>query len=401
MTKEHKIERALSRGVEALYPNPEKVKEKLEGNEQLRFYLGIDPTGPTLHVGHLIPLIKLRHLQDLGHEIILLIGDMTATIGDPDKLSVRKPLTREEVLENAALYREQASRILLFSGDNAVKVMYNSTWLSVMNFSDVLMLASHVTVQQLLERDMFARRIQEERPIYVHEFLYPLMQGYDAVAMDVDGEVGGNDQTFNMLTGRTLLKQYKNKEKLVIVTKLIADNEGVKMGKTTGNMVAFNDSPRDMFGKIMSLSDAHIVPVFELCTFVDDEEIAEIAVQLATGTNPRDLKIRLAQEIVSLLLGEEEAENALLDWQRAFQEGGAPEDIPTVEVVKDSPLVGVVCEAHLVSSRAEWRRLIDQGAVTLMQEGGETKVIDGFDAVVSGSGVYKIGKHRFLHCRVK
>jgi len=205
------IERVLSRGVEAIYPNPEalkkKLEEKLENGERLRFYLGIDPTGPTLHLGHVVPLIKLRHLQELGHEIILLIGDTTATIGDPDKLDVRKPLTREKVAENARLYKEHASRILDFKGKNAAKFMYNSTWLDKMDISDVLMLASHTTVQQMLERDMFERRMAEGRPIYLHEFMYPLMQGYDAVAMGVDGEVGGNDQTFNMLMGRTLLRQ--------------------------------------------------------------------------------------------------------------------------------------------------------------------------------------------------
>lgn len=400
MTTQEGIEKVLSRGVAEIYPSPEALKERLETGEKLRFYLGIDPTGPTLHLGHLIPLIKLRQLQDIGHEIILLIGDLTATIGDPDKLSVREPLTREQVVANAQLYQEQAARILRFDGDNPAQLKYNTQWLAEMSFADVLELASHMTVQQMLERDMFERRMKEGLPVYIHEFLYPLMQGYDSVAMDVDGEVGATDQIFNMLAGRTLLKQYRGKEKFVIAMNILADNEGVKMGKTTGNMVALTDSARDMFGKVMSFSDALILPAFELCTLVSDEELSDIAVELSTGTNPRDLKMRLAQEIVTLLLGEDAAESATAEWEETFQKGGVPEEIPTVEVHKDAELVGALLLAELVPSKSEFRRLIEQKGIKQMIEGGERVVEDVNETIVT-SAIYKIGKHRFIHVRVK
>lgn len=394
------IERVLSRGVSRIYPNPVALKEKLEEGGRLRFYLGIDPTGPTLHLGHLIPLIKLRQLQDLGHETILLVGDMTATIGDPDKLDVRVPLTREQVLVNAKNYKDQASKILKFDGENPAQLKYNTEWLNKMNFADVLELASHMSVQQMLERDMFERRIKEGRPIYLHEFLYPLMQGYDAVVMDVDGEVGGNDQTFNMLAGRTLLRQYKQKEKFVIAMTLLEDTHGEKMGKTAGNMVAFNDEPTDMFGKVMSFTDTLILPTFEACTLVDDEAIVDVADQLAAGVNPRDLKLKLAREIVSLLCDAESADNAREDWQATFQQGGVPEEIPTVEVEKDSVLMDAIIASGLVPSKTEYRRLVKGKAVKKMIEGGEEVVEDSTETIAE-SGIYKIGKIRFLHVRAK
>ena len=241
-----KINELLTRGVENIYPKPEFLKERLESGDKLKIYLGIDPTGPTLHLGHVSSMIKLRQFQNLGHQVILLIGSFTAMIGDPtDKMAVRKQLTREQVLQNCKNYLDQASVILNFEGANPAQVKYNDEWLGKLNFHEVIELASHFTVQQMLERDMFEKRINDGKPVHLHEFLYPLMQGYDTVAMDVDGEVGGNDQTFNMLAGRTLLKQMKNKEKFVITTRLLVDSQGSKMGKTTGNMIALADSPEE------------------------------------------------------------------------------------------------------------------------------------------------------------
>jgi tyrosyl-tRNA synthetase len=228
-TNVQKIEELLSRSVENIYPNADALRTELKSGKQLVFYSGYDPTAPTLHIGHGITMLKLRQLQDLGHKVIMLIGDFTGMIGDPtDKSAARQKLTREQVLENCKEYKKQAERILNFGGENSVEVKFNSEWLKKMSFEEVIELSSHFTVQRMLERDMFEKRMKEEKPIYLHEFLYPLMQGYDSVAMDVDGEVGGNDQTFNMLAGRTLMKEIKHKEKFVIATKLLADETGKK-----------------------------------------------------------------------------------------------------------------------------------------------------------------------------
>ena len=218
------MEELLTRGVSNIYPSEEFLKKRLENGEKLTVYLGIDPTTPTLHIGHLIPLKKLAQFQALGHRIILLIGDFTATIGDPtDKTSVRTPLTREKVLENARLYKKQAARIIKFGGDNPASLKYNSRWLAKLSFAEALSLASKMTFAQIVKRDMFQKRIEENKDLFLHEFLYPLMQGYDSVVMDVDGEIGGNDQTFNMLVGRDLLKKINGKEKFVLSTKLLED----------------------------------------------------------------------------------------------------------------------------------------------------------------------------------
>ena len=303
-TDDTQIEHFLTRGVEAVFPSKAFIQSRMKKGEQLTLYLGVDPTGPTLHMGHLIPIRKLAEFQKLGHQIIFLIGDFTATIGDPDKASVRKPLTREEVLSNLKEYKKQASRFIDFSGSNKALFKFNSEWLGKMTFKDVLELSSLMTVDQMLKRDMFKKRIQEERPIYIHEFMYPLMQGYDSVAMNVDGEVGGNDQTFNMLAGRDLLKQIKNKEKFVIAMKLLVDPTGKKMGKSEGNMVSLDQTPEDMFGKVMSWPDDMIVPAFEIVTDVSIETITDIKHKLSTGENPKHFKVKLASEIVNLCFGE-------------------------------------------------------------------------------------------------
>ena len=387
-TDSEKIAAILERGVERHYPNDAFLKERLESGERLRLYLGIDPTGPTLHLGHAIPLRKLKQFQELGHEIILLIGDFTARIGDPDKKDVRKQLTHDEVLKNATLYKEQASAFITFDGPNPAKLMFNHDWLSALTFADVVELASKVTVQQMLERDMFKRRIQEERPIYVHEFMYPLMQGYDAVAMEVDGEVGGNDQTFNMLTGRTLLKEMKNKEKFVIPMKLLVDTAGEKMGKTTGNMLSFLDTPDDKFGKVMSWTDGMIRIGFELCT---DVALADVDARLTSDENPRDIKLDLAEEIVATYHGSDVARNARESFITAFQNQGTPEDIPEVSGVGDM-LADVLTGAGIVSSKTDFKRLVEAGAITHKDTG--EKVDD--PQARAQSGTYKVGKHRFI-----
>ncbi len=274
---ENKIKETLERGVENVYPSKEALVKVLKSGRRLRIYNGIDPTGK-LHIGHGVILNKLRQLQDLGHEIIILIGDFTGMVGDPtDKLATRKPLTRKRVLDNAKNYKKLIGKILDLK---KTKFKFNSEWLGKMTFTELIKLASEFTVQRLLERDMFEKRIKEGKPIHLHEFLYPLMQGYDSVAMNVDMEIGGNDQTFNMLAGRDLIKALKNKEKFVLTTKLLEDPTGKKMGKTEGNVVNLSDEPKEMFGKVMSITDGLIIPYFENCTRMDMAKIREYKKQL-------------------------------------------------------------------------------------------------------------------------
>ncbi len=397
--KNNKIEEFLTRGVENIYPNRDFVESKLKKGEKLTMYLGIDPTGPTLHLGHAIILKKLKEFQDLGHQVVLLIGDFTAMIGDPtDKTATRKQLTRKEVLRNAKLYKGQASNFLSFSGRNKVKIKHNSKWFAKMGFGEVLELASKMTVEQMLKRDMFDKRIKEGKPVYIHEFLYPLMQGYDSVVMDVDGEIGGNDQTFNMLAGRALMKQLKNKEKFVVTAKLLEDKDGKKMGKTEGNMVSLIDGPQEMFGKIMSWSDGMISSGFELCTFVSMEEIKEIEESIKKeSVNPRDIKMKLAIEIIKIYYGEKEAEKAKQGFIETFQKKGTPDDMKEVSVESGATLMDVVVKEGLVISNTDFRRLIKNGAIK--KESGEKINIE--DYKIENSTVFKIGKRRFLKINVR
>ncbi len=387
-----KIKSFLERGIENIYPNKEFVEKRLLSGEKLKVYLGIDPTGPTLHLGHAIVLKKLGELQKMGHKIILLIGDFTALSGDPDKTETRKRLTKKDVLKNAKNYKKQASTFLSFSGLNKAELKHNSKWLNKMSFADVVELGSKITVEHMVKRDLFKRRLEKGVPLYIHEFMYPLMQGYDSVAMDVDGEIGGNDQTFNMLTGRTLMKQMKGKEKFVITTKLLEDKEGQKMGKTEGNMVTFEDSPEEMFGKIMSWTDGMIIPGFELCTYVEDEEIKRIEKELLES-NPKDLKTRLALEIVGIYHTEKEAEKAKESFNKTFSKKETPEDIPEYEVKNRTLLVDILLEKGVVESKSEFRRLVEQGAI--LDTETKEKVTD-IKFVIQKNTTFKVGSRRFL-----
>ncbi len=379
-TDQKKIDWLLNHAVENVYPDKEAVRERLIKGEALTVYYGIDPTGPSLHLGHLITMRKLSELQELGHKVILLIGDFTAMIGDPtDKSAVRKQLTREEVLENCKRYKEQASRVLDFTGANPVEIKFNNDWLGKMMFADVVTLASHFTVQQMAERDMFANRIKEGKPVHLHEFLYPLMQGYDSVAMDVDGEIGGNDQTFNMLAGRTLLKEIKHKDKFVITNKLLVDPSGKKMGKTEGNMIAMTDSPEDMYGKLMSWSDDMIVPAFELCTDLTSAEIHDIKTAVKEGENPMKFKKDLALSIVTWLAGSEAGERAATQFSSVHQKGEKPDVIETVSLgKKEIPLIDALVESGLCASRSDARRQIEQKGIRVAD-----KLIDDVKATLN------------------
>ncbi len=377
ITDAKKIDEVLRRGVEIIYPEKKELRKKLTSGKKLKIYCGFDPTAPSLHIGHLISINKLGQLQKLGHEIIFLIGDFTGMIGDPtDKTSARQQLTREQVLANCQNYQKQASVALDFSGPNPAKVLYNSEWLGKLTFRDLIEISSHFTVQQMIQRDMFQVRLAKKRPIYMHEFLYPLAQGYDSVAMDIDIEVGGNDQMFNMMAGRDLMKAMKGKEKFVMTLKLLADDKGKKMGKSEGNAVNLDEEPANIYGKIMSWPDGVIGVGFELCTDLDWDQVKEIQQELKNkNTNPRDLKMRLAYEITRLIHGQAKARQAEDDFVKKFQKKDqahiktqAPAvrlkiSAPSVQVVTFWDLVSVLTEHGLVASKAEAKRLIKQGAI--------------------------------------
>ncbi|MDO8659390.1 MAG: tyrosine--tRNA ligase [Candidatus Parcubacteria bacterium] len=383
ITDEKKIDEVLSRGVENVYPSKEEVKKVLLSGRKLSIYNGIDPTGPTLHIGHGSTLLKLRDLQNLGHKIILLIGDFTGRIGDPtDKTATRKQLSVKEIKENLKLYTKQAGKILDMK---KVEVKFNSKWLSKLSFEEGMEIASEFTLQQMIERDMFEKRIKEGQPIHLHEFFYPLMQGYDSVAMNVDMEIGGNDQTFNMLVGRTMMKN-RGKEKYVLTTKLLVDPTGKKMGKTEGNMVTLEDSGDNMFGKIMSWPDTLVPLAFEICTRVSLSEINKI------NQNPRDLKIKLAHEIVKTYHDEKSAQKAQENFVNTFSKGGVPENVLEISAEEGTKLMDALLDAKIVESKTEFRRLVSEGAVTNMDTNEKVSDVD----TKAFKAVYKIGKHRFI-----
>lgn len=349
-----KIRQILTRGVEEIIVK-ENLEKKLNSDKKLRIYYGIDPTGSKLHLGHSTIFFKLKEFQELGHEVILLIGDFTARIGDPTgKDKAREPLTEKQIQKNMKDYKKQAGKILDFK---KIKIKYNSQWLSKLKFQDIINLASNFTVQQMLDREMFQQRIKQKRPISVHEFLYPLMQGYDAVAMDVDVEIGGSDQYFNMMVGRDLQKIYNKKDKEVLTTKLLTGTDGRKMSKTFNNIIALNAEPNDMFGKIMSMRDEIMASYFELATRLSQEEIKKILKQ-----NPRDAKARLAREIVLFYYNKAKAEKAEQEFNKVFRDKKIPSKVPEFKTASKD-LVEILVQTKLASSKADAKRLIKQGAV--------------------------------------
>jgi len=366
MSPNNLIEKVLTRGVERIYPNRGALENVLRSGKKLRVYHGIDPTGK-LHIGHMVGLRKLRQFQDLGHEIIVLIGDFTATIGDPtSKRTARKPLTRREVLAHAKDYKKQVGKILDLTKSN-IKFFHNQKWSNKLKPADMLELASKFTVAGLLERDMFQERIKAGRDIRVHEFLYPIFQAYDSLTMDVDLEVGGNDQTFNMLAGRTLLRKVKNKEKFVLTLKLLVDPSGKKMGKSENNSVFLDDKPGEMYGKIMSWPDKLIELGFELLTNISKKEIEKVTKQIKSKKlNPREAKAWLAREIVGVCHTRKAASLAEKEFVRVFQKKQLPSHIQKIKVSrqKPSPLYKVIAELFSVSG-LEAQRVIRQGGVKI------------------------------------
>jgi len=371
----------LTRGVTSVTPK-DLAEKKLKSGKPMRIYLGIDPTGSHLHLGHSVPLRKLQAFADAGHEVIFVIGSFTAMIGDPsgqDKMRVS--LTKEEVEKNFEEYKLQAEKVLDFS---KVEIRYNHEWLEKLGFEEIARLASNITVQQMLERDMFDKRMKEGNPITVTEFLYPLMVGYDSVVLDVDCEIGGNDQLFNMLAGRKLQKAYGKRDKFVLTTKLIEGTDGRKMSKTYDNCIYLDDEPNDMFGKAMRIADNLMETYFECCTDVSASEVKTIL-----SGEPRAAKIQLAREIVTLYHSADAADAAEKYYNEAAA-GDVPSDAPEVKAKKGTLLIDFLVEQNLVKSKSEARRLIEQGGIKM----GDT-VIDSLDTVVA-EGEYKIGKRKFI-----
>lgn len=392
-----KVNEFLTRGVENVYPNLEEMRKALLSGKKLRIYNGIDPTGK-LHIGHSAVLNKLRQLQDMGHEIIVLFGGFTATIGDPTgKSKTRKPLTKKEVLTNAKDYKKLIGKILDLKKTN-VKFLNNDTWTSKLKPADLLNISSNFTVARLLERDMFQERIKTNEDIHLHEFLYPVFQAYDSVAMDVDMEIGGNDQTFNMLAGRTLMRKMKEKEKFVLTTKLLTDATGKKMGKTEGNMVNLDENPTEMFGKIMSWPDGLIGVGFEICTNLPLSQIEEIK-KLA---NPRDQKIKLAKAIVTIYHSDKAAAKAEEEFNNIFKNKELPTDIAEFSTSKKQYyILDLLFDAKLVESKNEAKRLIEGGAVTIRIDQTEQKVVDWKKEVQVINGmVLQAGKRRFVKIKL-
>jgi tyrosyl-tRNA synthetase len=375
----------LTRGVEAIFPSRQAFEKVLRSGKKLKIYNGIDPTAPSLHLGHLVVLRKLREFQNFGHKIILLFGNFTAMIGDPSgRTTARKPLTRAQVLENVKDYENQVGRILNLSGKNPTEIKFNSTWLSKLTGQDFLKLASNFTAQQLLERDMFQRRIKDKKPIFLPELIYPLLQGYDSVAMEVDCEIGGSDQTFNMLVGRELVKRYLGKEKFVLTTKLLAVGQ-TKMGKTETLIIPLALPPNEMFGKIMALPDTAMPSFFELLTDIDPSNFEKLP--------PFEAKKFLAKEVLDQLFTKNQVAEAKREFASVFQKRGVPTNIPIFKTnAKAYSVIEALVKSGGVSSRSQAKRLIEQGAIEI-----DKKVVKSTEEQIGDREVViKIGKRKFL-----
>src|SRR3989344_4823165 len=390
-----KIAKFLTRGAEALYPSSSELKAKLESGQRLRVYQGFDPTGPYLHVGHAVGIRALRLLQELGHEVIFLVGDYTAKVGDPDKDTTRKLLTNEEIETNMQVWKKQVAKLIDFEGDNPVLFMRNYDWLSKLNLGDLIKLMAHATVQQMLERDLFQKRLTAQSTIRLQEFIYPLMQGYDSVAMEVDLEIGGTDQTFNMLMGRHLVKEYLGKEKYVRTNKMMDAPDGRTMSKTKGNGINLSDTPNQMYGKAMSYDDAHILVGLELLTDTTDQELVEIKQAMDSGANPMLYKKLMAKRIVELLYGNQSACQAEKDFVQTVQRKTVAEDrVVSVNAVGTMPIAEFLKHALAgTQSSSNIKRTMEQGGVELngKKVTDPTKSFD-FDQAV----LVKFGKRAFF-----
>ena len=390
--------RVIKRGTEEILLESE-LAERLKSGRRLRVKAGFDPTAPDLHLGHTVLINKLRQFQDLGHEILFLIGDFTGMIGDPTgKNATRPPLTRDEVIENARTYESQIYKIL---DPEKTLVMFNSSWMSEMRAADLIQLAAKHTVARMLERDDFHKRYAGGQPIAIHEFLYPLIQGYDSVAMRADVELGGTDQKFNMLVGRELQKSHGQASQVVITLPILEGTDGVnKMSKSLGNYIGISELPDAMFGKLMSISDDLMWRYLELLSSEDMRTIEQWRHETREGANPRDVKIRLAREMVARFHGEPAAERAHQSFVQLFQQREMPAEIPEIELAgngRGMAIPRILKEAGLTASTSEAMRLIRQGGVRVDGEKAEDPALE---IAVGESHVFQVGKRKFLRIRI-
>ncbi len=389
----------LERGTEEILIKPELV-QKLNQGRPLRIKVGFDPTAPDLHVGHTVIINKMRQFQELGHQVIFLIGDFTGRIGDPTgKSATRPPLTEEQVNQNATTYKEQVFKIL---DPDKTEVAFNSTWMGKMSSAEMIQLAAKQTVARMLERDDFSKRYKSNQPIAIHEFLYPLVQGYDSVALRADVEMGGTDQKFNLLVGRELQRMYGQEQQVVITLPLLEGLDGInKMSKSLGNYIGITDAPNDMFGKIMSVSDELMWRYFDLLSFRPLSEIKQLRQQVAEGFNPRDVKFLLAEELITRFHNKAAAAAAQEDFITRFQKGALPDDLPEVSVdveKADLPIANLLKNAGLVESTSEAFRMIQQGGVKI----DGVKVEDRNLLISKGTiAVIQVGKRKFAKVTVK
>jgi tyrosyl-tRNA synthetase len=384
----------IERGTDEILPLDE-LKKKLEKNKPLRIKLGMDPTAPDLHLGHTVVINKLKQLQDLGHEIIFLIGDFTGMIGDPTGKNVtRKPLTKDEVLENAKTYEEQVFKIL---DKDKTRIAFNSEWMSKMSSADMITLASKHTVARMLERDDFSKRYKSEQAISIHEFLYPLVQGFDSVALQADMELGGSDQKFNLLVGRDLQKQAGMEPQVILTMPLLEGLDGVqKMSKSLENYIGIDESPDSMFGKIMSISDELMWRYLELLSFESLETIESWKQEVQDGENPRNIKFRLAEEIITRFHSKEQAKHAQQNFIERFAKNQTPDEMDEFSFPKGIKIANLLKDSNLASSTSEGLRMIKQGAAKI---DGEKITDKDFEPQV-GTAVYQVGKRKFARVTI-
>lgn len=385
----------LTRGTVEIVPVDE-LKQKLEKsvkeNRPLKIKMGADPSAPDLHLGHTVPIRKLKQFQDLGHEVIFLIGDFTGMIGDPTgKSSTRKRLTKEEVLKNAESYKKQIFKIL---DPQKTKIVFNNDWCGKMSFGDVLELTAHYTVARLIERDDFYNRYKDGKPISMIEFMYPLIQGYDSVVLNADVEIGGTDQKFNLLVGRDLQKEYGQEAQVIMTMPLLEGTDGVnKMSKSLGNYIGINEEPGQIFGKVMSIPDNMIVKYFELLTDIPMDEIKKFEKQMKDGENPRNIKVLLGKTIVAQYHTKEDGDKAFEEFERVFKDKGIPDEIEEFKLDGDMTLLDVLVNSKVLPSKSEARRMLQQNAVSIDSE----KVTSETLALKSGEEkIIKVGKRKFL-----
>ncbi len=388
ITDERKIDELLTRGVEDIIVKDE-LKAALLSGRQLRIKLGVDPTGGKIHIGRAVPLRKLREFQRLGHQVVFIVGDFTAQVGDAsDKTEKRPMLTRAQIDENLKDYKSQISKILDIS---KTEFVYNNDWLSKLTFGELTTLAECFSVQQMLARRNFKDRYEEGKEISLREFLYPIMQGYDSVAVKADVEIGGNDQLFNLKAGRVIQEYYGMPKQSILTFQMVEGTDGRKMSTSWGNIITIVDEPFDMFGKIMSIHDDLIIKYFLLCTDVSLEQIQEMEIELKNGANPKDIKMRLGVEIVTLYHTEKDASLAKNSWIETFSKKGIPEVIQEITASEDKEIVELLIENGIVASKTEWRRLVEDNAVS---DGEGVQITDVKEKAKNVT--LKIGKKRFV-----